>query len=295
MKIRILKSRQQKVWGWPAAVNFIFGGAAASFYLLGTLIVRLNEYAHTVLNPIALHLLPPVMVGIGFVCLIGEVGRPLRGHQVFRRICVSRMSQESLAGAIFVFTVILNWLFTHTALLICSVTSAVVLLISQGSIAYHARAVIAWNVPLIPLLFVTSSFATGGGLLLVALKGLTSGPYMPLIGFICAFVNLLVWLLYLRWSHEPAFRKATKTLHSLKYRILILWIGHLMPIFALFTALIASIADTEAILNDFVAPAVGLAMIIGSVSQKVAIILKTGNQREVVLSQEESRIYLNRP
>jgi phenylacetyl-CoA:acceptor oxidoreductase subunit 2 len=295
MKIRILESKEQKVWGWPAAVNFIFGGAAASFYILSTLIVRLNDYAHTVLNPIALHLLPPIMVGIGFFCLTVEVGRPLRGHQVFRRIFVSRMSQEALAGAIFVFTVILNWFFPHTALLICAATAAAVLLISQGAIVYNARAVIAWNVPLIPLLFVTSGFTTGAGVLLVVLGGLTSGHYTLLMALICALLNLLVWFLYLRWSHEPAFRKATETLRSLKYRILILGIGHIMPIFVLFTALIAPIGDTREVLNDIATLTMGLAMIIGSASQKAAIILKAGNQREIGVSQKESRIYLNRP
>jgi hypothetical protein len=204
------------------------------------------------------------------------------------------MSQEALAGAIFVFTVILNWLFPHTALLICAATAAIVLLISQGSIVYHARAVISWNVPLIPLLFVTSGFATGAGILLVVLGGLTSGHYALLMALICALLNLLVWLLYLRWSYDPAFRKATETLRSLKYRILILGIGHLMPIFVFFTALIAPIADTGEVLKGIATSTMGLALIIGSASQKAAIILKAGNQREIGLSHTESRIYLNR-
>ena len=288
MKIRILKSREQNVWGWPAAVNFILGGAAASFFLLGTLIVSLNEYAHTVLNPIALHLLPPLMVGIGFVCLTVEVGRPLRGHQLFRRVCVSRMSQETLAGSIFVFTVILNWVFPHITVLICAATASMALLISQGAMVYHARAVIAWNVPLIPLLFVTSGFATGAGLLLIILGGLTSGHYTLLMAIICALLNLLVWLLYLRWSHEPAFRTATEMLRGLESRILILGIGHLMPIIVLLSVLITEGVDTGTKLAEFAIPAMGLALIIGSAIQKAAIILRAGNLREIGLSQKKS-------
>ena len=44
--------------------------------------------------------------------------------------------------------------------------AAVVFVISQAYIIYRARGVTAWNVPIIPFVFTTSSFVTGGGILL---------------------------------------------------------------------------------------------------------------------------------
>jgi DMSO reductase anchor subunit len=258
------------------------------------LIVRLNEDSNTVLQPIALHLLPPAMFGLGFACLTVEMGRPFRGHQVFRRIWVSRMSQEALAGVIFVFAVILNGLFPHTALLIIATVSAMALLISQGTMVYQARAVTAWNVPIISLLFMTSSFATGAGLLLVVPGGLTSEHYAFLIAFICVLLNLLVWLFYLHGTHESAFRKATETLRCLKSGILILGLGHLLPILALFTALVVPGVWPGEILTDIVTPAVGLAMIMGSAIQKALIILNAGHQREIGLDQKKTEHILKR-
>jgi DMSO reductase anchor subunit len=285
MKIWIIESQKQINWGWPAAVNFILGGAAAGFYILGTWVIGLDDNAYAVLQPVMLHLLPPVMFGLGFACLTVEMGRPMRGHQVFRRIRVSRMSQEALAGVIFIFAAILNWFYPHTALLIIATMAAMGLLISQGTMMYQARAVTAWNVPIISLLFVTSSFATGAGLLMVVLGGFTSEHYTPLIAFICALLNLLIWLLYLNGPRTSAFRKATETLRSLKLRIIILVIGHLLPILVLFSVLLVLPGlQTGEVLTDIVTPMMGLALIIGSAGQKVAIILLAGNQREINLN-----------
>jgi hypothetical protein len=205
------------------------------------------------------------------------------------------MSQEALAGVIFVFAVMLNWLFPHMALSILAVLSAMALLISQGAMVYHARSVTAWNLPTIPLLFITSGFATGAGLLLIFLGVLTSEHYAVLIAFVCALLNLLVWLLYLYWTRESAFRKATESLRGLESKILILGFGHLMPLIVLLSVLVAPGVDPGTKFADIAISAMGLALIIGSAGQKAAIILWAGNQREIGLNQNEIHANLNRP
>jgi len=288
MKIQLVEAKKQKVWGWPAVINFVLGGTAAAFYVLGNLVVMLPGCSHIVFLSVTIHLLPPVLVGLGFVCLTVEVGRPFRGHQMFRRVYNSRMSQESMVGIAFIFFAIFNWISPHPILTVLAVAAAMGLIISQGFIVYGARAVTAWNVPIIPLLFVTSGFAAGGGLLLATLRGLTYGLCAPLIGLICAFVNLVVWIFYLHWSHDPDFRKATEALRSPKSLIITLGIGHLFPVFVLLSILVAFRFEIGIELPGIATPMMGLAMIAGSVIQKAEIILKAGYQKGIALDKQES-------
>lgn len=288
MKVQFVEAKKQTVWGWPAVINFILSGTAVGFYVLGNLVVMLPGCSHIVFLPVAIHLLPPVLVGLGFACLTIELGRPFRGHQVFRRVHNSRISQESLVGIVFVFLAISNWISPHPILMVLAVAAAMGLIISQGFIVYGARAVTAWNVPIIPLLFVTSGFVAGGGVLLVILRGLSYGFCVPLIGLICTSMNLVIWILYLHWSHDPDFRKATESLRSPKSLIITLGIGHLFPIFVLLSILVAFRFEIGNDLLGITTPMIGLAMIAGSVSQKAEIILKAGYQKGIALNKQES-------
>ena len=288
MKIQLIEARKQKVWGRPAVINFIMGGTAAGFYLLGNLVVMFHGCSYIVFQSFMINLLPPVMVGLGFAYLSVEVGRPFRGYQVFRRGHISKMSQESIVGIAFIIFSISNWASPHPVLMLLAVAAAMGLIISQGLIVYGARAVTAWNVAIIPLLFITSGFSAGGGLMLIALKGLTYGLCVPLIALICAFMNLVVWILYLNWSHDSDFRKATEALRSPKSLIITLGIGHLLPVFILSSIMVASSIEIGVKVPDIATRLIGLSMIIGSVRQKAEIILKAGYHREITLTLQEN-------
>ena len=106
-------------------------------------------------------------------------------------------------------------------------------------------------------------------------------------------MNLVVWLFYLYWSQDPAFRKATEALRSPKSLIISLGIGHLLPILVLSSLLVAHSVEIGMELPDIATAGMGLAMILGGAGQKADIILKAGFQREISLESQEMHAHLN--
>jgi formate-dependent nitrite reductase membrane component NrfD len=156
------------------------------------------------------------------------------------------------------------------------------LMISHGFIVYRVRGVTAWNVPFVPLFFLTSGFATGSGLVLLAALGrltLEVGPVV--IGLICVVLDLAVWLLYLHWSDDVAFRETTEALRHPNSLIFTVGIGHLLPILLLL--LVAPGIGARVGLERIVVALAGLAMVAGGMSQKADIIRKAGYLRGIVL------------
>jgi hypothetical protein len=192
------------------------------------------------------------------------------------------MSRETLVGTVFIATAAIDWLFPHPALWGLAAAAALGLMLSHGFIVYRVRGVTAWNVPLIPLLFLTSGFATGAGLMLLAVPGrLTLGASPVMIGLICVVVDLAAWLLYLRWSRDAAFREATEPLRRPKSLFFTVGIGHLLPALLLLVALGGG-ASVE--LWRTVTALAGLAIVVDGVSQKAGIILEAGYLRGSVLA-----------
>jgi len=285
INVELISPMKQKRWGWPAVANFILGGAGAGFYLLSFLTMILEAGTFALSEPASFGLLAPVLVSLGFLALTIEAVRPLRGRHLFRHVRHSWISRETLAGAIFVPAAVLDWLFPHPALGVLAVAAALGLMISQGFIVYRARAVTAWNVPIMPLLFMSSGLASGGGLVLLvaALDRLPLARGLVVIGLICVVLNLAVWLLYLRWSHATPFRLATDALCRPIAVILTAVLGHVVPLLLLLLLLIRPGVDARVELPHVVTALSGLAMIVGGMSQKVGIILAAGYTREIAL------------
>jgi phenylacetyl-CoA:acceptor oxidoreductase subunit 2 len=282
--MELVRSKKQKVWGWPGVVNFILGGMAAGFYLLSSLVTIPQSGTLGLPQSVGFKLLAPVLVSLGFLALTTEAGWPLRGRHLFRHLRRSWMSRETLAGVLFVLAAVLDWLFPHPILWILAAAAAMGLMISHGFIVYRVRGVTAWNVPFIPLFFLTSGFATGSGLVLLAALGkLTLGMGPVVIGLICVVLDLVVWLLYLHWSGDVAFREATEALRRPNSLIFTVGIGHLLPILLLLLLLVAPGIGARVGLERIVAALAGLAMIAGGMSQKAGIIRKAGYLRGIVL------------
>lgn len=283
--MELIRPTKPEVWGWPVVVNFVLGGMATGFYLLNSLLTILQNGTLGVSQPLGFKLLASVLTSLGFLALTVEAGRPLRGRHLFRYLRRSWMSREALAGVIFIPAAALDWLFPHPVLWVLAAAAAIGLMISHGFIVYRIRAVTAWNVPLMPLLFLTSGFATGSGLVLLAALGkLTLGIGPMMVGLICVVLNLAVWLLYLHWPHDVAFREATEALRRPSSLIFTVGIGHLLPILVLLLLIAPSIC-TGGELWHIVTALAGLAIVAGGVSQKVGIILKAGYLRGIVLGR----------
>lgn len=282
--MELIRPMKQTVWKWPAVVNFSLGGLGTGFYLLG-LLVGPPEGA-SFLQLALFKLLGPLLAGLGFVALTTEAGRPMRGYNLFRHLRRSWMSRETLAAAIFIPVAGLEWLLPHPALRALAGAAAVGLMISQGFIVYRARGVTAWNVPLMPLLFVTSGFATGAGLMLAIAPFLggrfqqSAGGTIVLAGLVAVLFNLVVWILYLRGPNS-AFQRAIEGLRRSNALALSVGLGHLLPALLLVSAVLSGGgANQLALLAGGVA---GLTMIAGGVTQKAGIILGAGYLRAIVL------------
>ena len=286
----LIQPKKQKVWGWPAVASFILGGTAAGIYLISLAMASLQGAPLGVSQPVIFKWLAPVLTGLGFLALTVEVGRPLRSYKLLRHLRRSWMSREALAGAIFVPAAVLDWLFPHPALSLLAAAAAMLLMISQGFILYWAQAVTAWNVPLMPLLFISSGFATGGGLvlLLAALDRSAPGPGPAVIVLIWVVVDLAVWLLYLYWSQDAAFRAATKVLRRPKALVLTVGVGHLLPALLLLLLLVGPRVGAGAELRPIAAALAGLTVLTGGASQKTGIILEAGYLRGIVLGRPKS-------
>jgi formate-dependent nitrite reductase membrane component NrfD len=199
------------------------------------------------------------------------------------------MSIESLAGALFIVATFTDWFFSHFVFKAVAISSALILIISQGFMVYRAPAVTAWNVPLIPVIFVTSGFMTSCGLVLLNTQILSGMAYLPvMISLICILLNLAVWLLYLYGYHNADFRRATENMRRSGSLMVTIGVGHLLPLVLLFSAFASGDFENRSILLPIVHVISGLALIVGGVSQKTGIILKAGYYRGIVLRPVEN-------
>lgn len=288
-KMNFVQPTQQKAWGWPAIANFFLGGIATGFYLLSFLLILLQGGVTDISQPMMFKLLAPMLAGIGFLALTIEAGRPMRARHLLRHLSHSWMSRETLAGAIFIPAALLDWLFPHPFLRGLALVGGLGLLISQGFMVYRARGVTAWNVPMIPLFFLTSGFTTGSGLILLTGLGRLAPIFSSLvIGLICVILNLVMWLLYLLRSHDAAFWKATEPLRRPKALIFSVGISHILPALLLAFLLVIPGLDTAVGLRHVLTTLTGLVLIVGGINQKGGIIQKAGYLRGIELRRPKN-------
>lgn len=280
--LQLQKSVKQKTWGWPASANFIIGGTGAGLYLVSFLQGLVREGPPSFSESLRFGLISPLLIAIGFVILGIEAGRPLRGGYVFRHPRQSWISRETYACCIFIPFALLDHLSPYPLIRLFAVTAALGLLISQGFIVYRARAVTAWNVPIIPILFLTSSLASGYGLLLTvtALGGLHPDQGMSNSGLIFAGLNLAIWCIYLFWPRSIHFFSATQALRRPHFLIFSLGLGNIVPLLLLLLLLSLQKLISEPI-TPFIAVMSGILLLIGCTGQKAGIIRSSGYFRAI--------------
>lgn len=276
---------KQKEWSWQAAANFILGGAGTGFYLLGVFNIIFERGKSAVTHPVSLGMLAPALMGLGFVLLITEAGRPSRGRYLLYHLQNAWISRETLAFVFFVPAVILDQLFPLPFFKAWAALSALVFMVSQGFIVYASRAIPAWNVFIIPLFFISSGLASGAGIMLILNSSGSrfAGDGPVLISLICTITNLVIWVLYLRWSRNVDFQSATKGLRRPLMKILTIVIGHIFPMLILLLFYIQPYFGAEKTLSGTLAMSSGLALVVGVIAQKTGIVLSAGYTRGVDL------------
>jgi DMSO reductase anchor subunit len=280
--VPLIKPGNQKDWGWPAVLNFGLGGAGAAFFIL---LGCLRFIADAVFPPFWV-LFSPSLICLGFLGLTLEAGRPFRARFALRHLGRSWMSRESLAAALFI-----------PASLVCSFTDAPVVwdaaalaalgfIVSQGFILRCARAVPAWNHPLIPAVIASSAFVGGMGLLLF-LSGLTNerlGSKVIIVSLGVMAVDLGVWSLYLFGRSQQSFRRATEQIRRPMTLIRDSVVTRVIPALLLSCVLFAfsnpgnNFQKWTALLG-----LAGLLLFSASIAQKACLIRRCGHLREIGL------------
>lgn len=226
--VEMIPARRQALWGWPAVLNFGLGGLGAGFYVAAVAAAGLGRSpAVTVAS-----WLGPVLVLAGFAAVAAEAGRPFRGPRVLTRVGTSWMSRELWLGGVFVALAAADLVFPSGLYRAGAVVVALALVLAQGFIVRRARGVTAWDVSLMPLLFLLSALISGSGLyLLVEVVG-GRAPGSARLGAVLAVLGtgLAVWMRYVRWSSDPSFVGAVARLSRGRGARLIVGGGYVAPL-----------------------------------------------------------------
>lgn len=275
-RIEVIPPPRQTLWGWPAVVNFVLGGLGAGWYIVAALAAGLERSPSVTAASWA----APVLVLAGFAAVAAEAGRPLRGPRVLTRLRTSWMSRELLAGIVFVALVAADLAFPLRLYRAPAVVAAVLLALAQGFMVRRARGITAWDVPLMPLLFLLSALLSGSGayLLVDALAGRSPIPAVIGVTLLLIVVAFVVWVRYLAWTSEAAYRRAIAPLREGRSAVVIDGAGYGLP---LLLGLLALAAPAVA------GPLVGLAgalLVAGQGYAKARLILAAGHLRPITLA-----------
>jgi DMSO reductase anchor subunit len=275
-RLVMLPARPQALWGWPAVANFALGGLGAGWYIVALLASGLERSP----GVMAASWAAPVLVLAGFAAVAGEAGRPLRGPRVLRRLWTSWMSRELLIGIAFVLLVAADLAFPLRLHRAQALVAAGLLAMAQGVILRRARGIPAWDVPIMPVLFVLSALLSGTGayLLVEAAAGRPPGP--PVVAAVLALVvaSFVAWDRYLVGSAEPAFLQAVATLRQGRSALVIDGGGYGLPFLLGLLALAAPAAA-----GPLLALA-GALLVVGQVYAKGRLIRAAGQLRPITLA-----------
>jgi DMSO reductase anchor subunit len=280
-RTEMLPAQRQALWGWPAVVNFALGGLGSGWYVVALLANGFERLPGVTVASWA----APVFVLAGFAAVAAEAGRPLRGPRVLTRLRTSWMSRELLIGIAFVLLVAADLAFPLRLYRVQAMVAAVLLALAQGFIVRRARGVTAWDVPIMPLLFLLSALVSGAGAYLLV-EVVTRRPPPPgLVGALLALVVVafVMWARYLVWTSEDSYARAVAPLREGRSALVIDGVGYGLP---LLFGLVALAAPAVA------GPALGLAgalLIAGQVYAKARLILAAGQLRPITLAIVPSR------
>ena len=275
-RLEMLPSRPQALWGWPAVLNFVLGGLGAGWYIVAVLAAGLERSPGVTAASWA----APPLVLAGFAAVAGEAGRPLRGPRVLRRLWTSWMSRELLIGVAFVLLIVADLAFPLRLHRAQALVAATLLALAQGFILREARGIPAWNVPIMPALFLSSALLSGAGTYLLVESAAGRPPGPAAVGAVLGLVviGFLAWARYLDGSREPAFVQSVATLRQRRSALVIEVGGHGLPVLLGLVALAAPAAA---------APLLALAgalAVAGQVHAKACLVRAAGRLRPITLA-----------
>jgi DMSO reductase anchor subunit len=274
--LELIAATPQTLWGMPAVLNFTLVGLGAGFYVAATLAAALG-----MTDALALAAwLAPALVLAGFAAVASEAGRPLRGLRVLRGVATSWMSRELWLGGLFVLLALADEALPQPGLRPLAAAAAIALVLAQGAMLKNARAIAAWSVPVMPVVFMAAAAVSGLSLLLLAelMAGRRPGRALLATTLAVLALGLLVWLGFLASSSDPSFVGATAPLRRGAAAMEIIVAGYAAPLAFLALALAFPAWSTGP-----TAMAASLALV-GQFRARSALILTAGQRRPVTLA-----------
>lgn len=274
--IELIPPRQQVLWGWPAVINFFLGGLGGGVYAVAA---AAAGFADSPAVSVAAWL-GPALVLAGFIAVATEAGRPFRGPRVLARVGTSWMSRELWIGAAFVVLAGADLLSPHRLARVLAVVTALMLALAQGFILRRARAVPAWDVPIMPLVFVLSALISGAGLYLLIEMLAGRVPGLPVLGGVVALLaaGLAGWVRYVTGSQQEEFCRAVLALSHPRAATIIVGSGYVAPCVLLILAAAVPALRLPALVLA------GASMIGVQLYAKALLILAAGQLRSVTLT-----------
>ena len=272
--VDVIPAAPQTVWRTPAVANFALGGLGAGFYVAAAVAVRLQSAPVLTLAA----WLAPALVLAGFAAVATEAGRPLRGGRVLARVRTSWMSRELALGGLFALLAALEFVTPHPGLRALTAAVALALAAAQGAIVRGARGVAAWDVAIMPVVFLASALVSGLGLLLLV-DGAASEAAMAervLAMAITLPLALTIWLSYVTYSDQRAFVEATRLLREGRPGIALAGAGYVVPWCAAMLALALPVPAAVAMLA-------GALMVAGQLYAKWLLIRAVGWLRPITV------------
>lgn len=273
--VELIPAQRQALWGWPAVLNFALGGLGAGLYVAAVAAAGFSRSPAV----ITASWICPVLVLAGFAAVATEAGRPFRGPRVLTKVRTSWMSRELWIGGAFVLLAAADLAFLLPLARVLAVLAALLLALAQGLIVRRARGITAWDVSLMPMLFLLSALISGSGLYLLIEVIEGRRPGAPLVAVLALLVaGLATWMRYVGWSSEPAFVRAVEPLARGRASRLIIGGGYAAPLI-----LVALSLGLPPLVSPALAVA-GALMVGAQFYAKTLLILKAGQFRPVTLA-----------
>jgi formate-dependent nitrite reductase membrane component NrfD len=273
--VELIPAQRQRLWGWQAVVNFTLGGVGAGLYGTAVLAAGFERTPAVVLAS----WLAPLLVLAGFAAVAGEAGRPLRGPRVLWKVRTSWMSRELWIGGAFVLLVAADFAFPLRIHRAQALAAAILLALAQGMILRRSRGIAAWDVPIMPWLFLLSAAVSGAGayMLLEVLAGRTVAPAVIEASLVLIVAAVGLDRAYVFTPAGQAFRDATASLRDGRAGRVGVGVGTVIPLGALAVALASPAAAAPAV------ALAGLAMVAGQAHFKAELILRAGLLRPITV------------
>jgi formate-dependent nitrite reductase membrane component NrfD len=234
----------QEEWGWLLALDLFLGGMGGGLFLL---------FLNFELPP-SVALLSVVLVALGAVVLMVELGHPLRAWRALCKPFSSWISRGVFSVALFVVFASLysasgfdavSWLAVDSdaarrTIGFIAAVSALMVTVYPGFVLAASPSIPFWNSPFLPLIFACHSLLVATGLLfLVAPLGFDGGrlPDLSLLGAVLIILNLVLGAMHLGNSKRAglAAREAVRRLNhgslGLIFKLGVISLGMIAPFF----------------------------------------------------------------